>query len=341
MAADAPAMRRGEDFLGRNVGVAGDAVPGGRGAAFPFVAVGKTDGQVGAGAGIFQRVKTLAVQPVGPLAQHGVVLLPCRHRAILIDARRRKDRIRQFCYRDVLRNIGKNLLRPGRARIGDDVPVGVEIDDLLQRRLIGDRIGLAGARHLCRVLARQQHRVVADDGQPRGVGGERLRHALIEPAGGAIETLVVAVAIARQRDLLIRQERRHDSRAGLVGMFGNPAHQRQRDRGRGQQQVLPRLQPQADLDRDFGEAVEFHGIDRGGNVALMCGHDSLWPNVMSRPRSLRPARIRPRRAKRPRSAIAQESFLRNPTSLMFRNATMPSTEPANSAGRLLRPLAVG
>jgi hypothetical protein len=30
---------------------------------------------------------------------------------------------------------------------------------------------------------------------------------------------------------------------------------------------------------------------------------------------------------------------RNPTSLMFRNATMPSMEPANSVGRLFRPLA--
>ena len=187
MAADAPAMRRGEDFLGRDVGVAGDAVLGGRGAAFPFVAVGKTDRQVGAGPGIFQRMEALAVQPFGALAQHGVVLFPGRDRAVLIDARGRKDRVRQFCHRDVLGNVGKYLLRPGRARIGDDVPVGVEIDDLFQRRLIGDRIGLAGARDLCRILARQQHRIVADDREPRGVGGERLRHALIEPAGGAIE----------------------------------------------------------------------------------------------------------------------------------------------------------
>ena len=82
MAADAPAMRRGEDFLGRNVGVAGDAIPGGRGAAFPFVAVGKTDRQIRAGAGIFQCVEALAVQPLGPLAQHGVVLFPCGDGAI-------------------------------------------------------------------------------------------------------------------------------------------------------------------------------------------------------------------------------------------------------------------
>ena len=187
MAADAPAMRRGEDFLGRDIGVAGDAVLRGRGAALPFVAVGKTDRKVGARAGIFQRMETLAVQPVGALAQDGIVLLPCGDGAVLIDAGRREDRVRQFCHRDVFRNVGEHLLRPGRARIGDDVPVGVEIDDLLQRRLVGDRIGLAGARHLCRILARQQHRIVADDGEPRGVGAERLRHALVQPAGGAIE----------------------------------------------------------------------------------------------------------------------------------------------------------
>ena len=307
MPAHPPAMRRGEDFLGRDVGIAGDAVLGGRGAAFPFVAVGETDRQIGARAGIFQRVKPLAVQPVGPLAQHRVVLLPCGDGAVLIHPRSRKDRIRQLRHRDILGNVGEYLLRPGRARIGDDVPVGFEIDDLLQRRLIGDRIGLAGARDLCGILARQQHRIVADDGKPRGIGGERLRHALIEPAGGAIEALVVAVAIARQRDLFVREERRHDARAGLVGMLGDPAHQRQRDRRRGQQQVLARLQPQADLDRDFGEAVEFHGIDRGGNVALVCGHDSLAKRCwMMAPNPSALITIRPGRAKRLTTAIAQE-----------------------------------
>ena len=46
-----PRMRRGEDFLGRDIGVAGDAVLGGRGAALPFMAIGKTDRQIGARAG--------------------------------------------------------------------------------------------------------------------------------------------------------------------------------------------------------------------------------------------------------------------------------------------------
>ena len=49
----------------------------------------------------------------------------------------------------------KDPLRPGGGRIGDDVPVDVEAGDLLQRRLIGDRIGLVGARDLGRILARR------------------------------------------------------------------------------------------------------------------------------------------------------------------------------------------
>ena len=55
MAVDAPCMRRGEDLLGRDVRIAGDAVLGRRGAALPFVAVGKPDRQVGARPGIVQR----------------------------------------------------------------------------------------------------------------------------------------------------------------------------------------------------------------------------------------------------------------------------------------------
>ena len=172
MAARLAGMRRGEDFLGRDVGVAGDAVLRGRGAALPFMAVGEADREVGAGPGIMQRVKALAVQPVGALAQRRVVLLPGRDGVVLIDARGGEDRVRKFCHRDVLGVVGKHLLRPGRARIGDDVPVDVEIDDLLQRRLVGHRIGLAGARDLGRILARQQHRIVADDGEPRGVGAQ-------------------------------------------------------------------------------------------------------------------------------------------------------------------------
>jgi hypothetical protein len=94
-------MRRGEDLFGRDVRVAGDAVLGGRGAALPFMAVGEPDGQVGAGPGIMQRMEALAVQPFGPRAQRGVVFLPCRDGAIIVDPGGCENRVRQFRNRDV------------------------------------------------------------------------------------------------------------------------------------------------------------------------------------------------------------------------------------------------
>ena len=289
-------MRRGEDLFGRNIRVADDAVFGGGGAADPFMAVGKPDHQIRAGRGIMQRAEALGVQPIGPIAQRRIVLQPRRDRIISIDPRSRKDRIREFCHRDVVFVAGEDLLGPGQARIGDDVPVDVETDDLLQRRLIGHGIGLAGARDLGRIFAGQQHRIVADDGEPRGVGGERLRHALIEPARGAIETVVGSEAITRQRHRLVRQDRRYQPRARLIGMLDDLPHQRQRRRGRGQQQVLSRLQVQPDLDGDFRQAVEFDRIDRGRDVAFVDGHGNQpVADGISTIKGLMPGRSRPPR----------------------------------------------
>ena len=113
MPADSAAMRRGEDFFGRDVGIADDAVPGGRGAADPFMAVGKTDREIHARPAVMQRIKPLAVQPIGALAQKRIVFLPCGDRAVPVDARGGKDRIRKFRHRHVLGDVGKHLPRPG------------------------------------------------------------------------------------------------------------------------------------------------------------------------------------------------------------------------------------
>src|SRR4029077_6790581 len=96
MSAHPPAMRRGEDFLGWDIGVAGDAVPGGGGAANPFVAIREPDRQIHAAPGIMQGMEALAVQPFGAAAQGGVMFLPCGDGTILIDARGGKDRIRKL-----------------------------------------------------------------------------------------------------------------------------------------------------------------------------------------------------------------------------------------------------
>ena len=64
-------------------------------------------------------------------------------------------------------------------------------------------------------------------------------------------------------------------RAGAIGVLRDPPHQGQgRDRG-GEEQVLARLQPQPDLDRDLGEPVELHGIDGGREDGLLHDHGSV------------------------------------------------------------------
>ena len=111
----------------------------------PFMAVGKADRQVGARSLEMQRGEALAVQPGGALVQVGIVLGPGGDRIGDIDARGGEDRLGELGDRDRFRIVREDLLRPGRVRIGDDVPVDVEIGDLLQRRLVGGRIGAVGA----------------------------------------------------------------------------------------------------------------------------------------------------------------------------------------------------
>src|ERR1700761_3600760 len=96
MAVDPPRMRRGEDFLGGDVGVAGDAVFRSRTAALPFMPVGKSNREVGAGSGEMQRSETLPVQPLPALTQDFVVSVPRCDSIIPVDAGRREDGIRKL-----------------------------------------------------------------------------------------------------------------------------------------------------------------------------------------------------------------------------------------------------
>ena len=138
-----------------------------------------------------------------------------------------------------------------------------------QSGLIGDRIGLAGARDLGGILPRKQHRIVADDREPSGVAGKRFRHSLIKPSGSTIKAFVRSEAVTRQCDFFVGEKWRHQARASLVSVLGNHSHQRQRNRRRRQQQILPRLQPQTYLDGDLGQPIEFHRINRSDDFAFV------------------------------------------------------------------------
>ena len=224
--------------------------------------VGEPDGEIRARAGIMQGVESPAVQPVPPPGERGIVPAPRRDRVVVLEPRSGEDRLREFCDGGGVLFAGKDALRPGQGRKGDDGPVDVEAGDFFERRPIGDRIGLVGARDPGRILVRQQHRVFADDRQARAVGGEGLCGALVKPAGRAVEARVRREPEPGERHLLVGQDRRHQARAGPVGVLRDAAGERQRRDRRGEEEILRGLEPEADLDRDLGQPVELHRVDR-------------------------------------------------------------------------------
>ncbi len=184
----------------------------------------------------------------------------------------RASKANSIAYKPALERIVNFDINWKLSSVSNDVPVDVEIDNSFERRLVGDGIGLAGARDPGRILTGQQHRIVANDGEARGVAGEGLRHPLIEPAGSAIETFVLPEPVTRQRDRLVGQDRGHEARPRFVGMLGDLAHQRQRHRRRGHQQILSRPELKSNFDGDFREPVELDGIDRGRDIVFVSVH---------------------------------------------------------------------
>ncbi|QTK79994.1 hypothetical protein AT6N2_C2371 [Agrobacterium tumefaciens] len=254
-------VRRREDLFSGNIRVAGYAVFGDRSAAVPFMPVRKPDRDIRARTGETQCRKTLAIEPRRPLGKIGVMLRPGGNRIGHIHARCGENGIREPADSVVFRHIGEDLLCPGRVWIRDDVPVDVEVGNLLQRRLVGGGIGLVGARHLGWILFGQQHRVVAGNRQPRCAIGIGFCHAFIEPAGSPVKIGVARVAIAGKRGFFIGIEGGDQPATGHIGVFGQKTHQRQGCQRRGDHQILILLQLQADLDGDFGQFFEFDGID--------------------------------------------------------------------------------
>ena len=218
--------------------------------------VGKADGEIGLRSLKTQRREALFVQVISAAAERLVVAFPVADRIGSIDARGGEDRVPQSLQGGVLRHVGEHGLRPGRRRVGDDVPVDVEIDDVLERRTIRRRSRAVDPCDLLGILRRQQRWILADDSEARRAAGKCRGHAVEQPAAGLVEALVGCIAEALQRQQVVRQQRRDQRRSGLVGVRGDPPDQRQRLDRRRDHQFLTLLQLQPDLDRHFGETIE-------------------------------------------------------------------------------------
>ncbi len=240
----------------------------------PFMAISQSDREVGARTGEMKRRKTLAVQPSRALLEVCIVRCPGSDRVVEIDAGGGKDRVGQLAHRHLFGHVREHLPRPCRVGIGNDVPVDVEIGDLLERRLVGHRIGLVGPRHLGGILFGEHHRVVTGDRQPRGTIGVSLRHALVEPVRGLVETRIGRELVARKRRLFVGIERGDETRTGLVGVAGQEPHQRQGRNRRCDDEILVLREPKANLDRHFGKLFEFLRINGGLEIRHDC-HNGL------------------------------------------------------------------
>src|SRR6185437_5675317 len=112
MALDPARMGRGEDLLGRNVGIAGDSVLRRRRAALPVMAVGEADGEIRSRPGIVEGVKFPRVQPFRPSAERRVVRGPGLNRIGIVDAGRGEDRLRQLADGDLFLVSRKDTASP-------------------------------------------------------------------------------------------------------------------------------------------------------------------------------------------------------------------------------------
>ncbi len=86
---------------------------------------------------------------------------------------------------------------------------------------------------------------------------------MIKPGGCLVEIAVTCIAIAGKRCLFIRIERRDETAASQIGMFGDEPDQRRCRKGGGDHQILVFLQLQADLHSHFRQLFEFFYVDHG------------------------------------------------------------------------------
>jgi hypothetical protein len=131
--------------------------------------------------------KRIAEEVLGPINRIG-------DRVGDIHAAGGEDRVPQRGHGLILRQVRKHLPRPARRRGRHQVPVDREAGDQFQRGPIGDAARLVRARHLRRVLAGQQRRILSHHRQPRG------STLTIKPIGEKI----AALGLIQQESLPLR-----------------------------------------------------------------------------------------------------------------------------------------
>jgi hypothetical protein len=181
--------------------------------------------------------------------------------------------------RDLVRLAREDGARPGRRRRRDDRPVDLKAGDEVERGPV--RLGACpvGAGDLVGILPGEQGRVVARDGEPGRAAPEGGCHPVEEPARCDVEGLGRRMGEARQRGLVVGEQRGHERGTRLVGLRRDRAGEWRRIEGGRHHELLALLQAEPNPDGNLGQPLEPLGVGRAGLVPVGKRHRNLVVGV--------------------------------------------------------------
>ncbi len=211
-----------------------------------------------------ERVEALVVEMGDALVEGFGVGLPGGDRIVGGSARRGEDGIPELVHGLGFGEAGKDEFRPGRGGVGEDGPVDGVAGDELHGRLVGLGGGDVHAGDSGGILAGEQGRIGAGEGEPGGSAFEGGGDAVSHPLRGVVEGGVLSIVVAGENGFVVGVDGRNEQGSGLVGMLGDAANKRHHVERGGDEKFLAGLEIEADVHGDSGEAIElFFERERG------------------------------------------------------------------------------
>ena len=128
--------------------------------------------------------------------------------------------------------------------------------DEFECRLVGARCSNVGAGDPGGILTGEKRRITAGDGEARCTGAVGCCERVKVPSRGIVKAVVRCVTVAGENDVFVGEQRGDVFCAGVVGLGSDAADERKGFRGRGDDQLLPGAEVEADANGDFSKAIE-------------------------------------------------------------------------------------
>ena len=262
-AVDAGLKRGGEDLLGRHVGDEGVARAAEVAAAGPDVRFRQADRKIRAErVAVVQGDKVQCVECCDAAFEQCHVLAPARDRvALAADADGGEDRVPEPVHRLLLGKIGEDLLRPARDGNGGNAP-GASVRHHSVYIGLDGRFAAARARQAVGVYTAQRLGITGGDIEECcALVSIAVEHFCL-PDGENVEHGVVRAQKALTVHVVVRPAHHDLAAADVVGCGGAQARERRTVDGARDDERLPLLHVEADLNEQFCIFSEFifHGM---------------------------------------------------------------------------------